>query len=179
MGIFTKHPYRIKYYLKHPIDFFSHYFRDIQCAYQRATKGYCYRDLWSIDVWFLNLFPKMLEEFNQIKQGHPSEITSDDWDLIIDDMIYYFKNANIETTDFINLYEKEYSKISEKKYKFMDFKKIKDSNFYEMIFPELSDEEKNICDNYYKEENLKFEYMKENLKKGFKLWNKYFYNLWD
>lgn len=29
--------------------------RNIKYSYQRVTKGYCDKDLWSIDYWFMNL----------------------------------------------------------------------------------------------------------------------------
>lgn len=39
----------------------------IKHAYQRIKKGYSYRDLWSIDYWFLTVVPNMLEDFSNIK----------------------------------------------------------------------------------------------------------------
>ena len=161
MKIFTHHPYRKKYYLTHPIDFFAHYWRDLKCAYERATKGYCFRDLWSIDDWFLNVFPIMLQDFNKIRNGHPGNITEEEWNTIIEDMIISFKNADEEQTDYLNKYEEEYDKII-----------FKGDNNY-------TDKEKELQKNYYNEENKKFEYRKHNLQKGFQLLNKWFFALWD
>lgn len=160
MKIFTHHPYRKKYYLTHPIDFFAHYWRDLKCAYERATKGYCFRDLWSIDDWFLNVFPMMLQDFNKTRIGHPGNLTEKEWNAIIEDMIISFTNADEEQTDYINKYQKEYDKIFRW-----------DNNY--------TNKEKELQEHFYNEEHKKFEYRKHNLQKGFQLLNKWFFALWD
>lgn len=38
---------------------------------QRGKKGYCDEDLYSIDAWFIDIFPRMLEEFIECKRGYP------------------------------------------------------------------------------------------------------------
>lgn len=35
-------------------------------------KGYFDKDLWSIDSWFMNLMPDMLQQFKYTKHGSPS-----------------------------------------------------------------------------------------------------------
>lgn len=47
-----------------------------KCAKQRAIKGYCYRDLYAIDMWFLNTIPNMLSELVKRgnKIGYPNQI---------------------------------------------------------------------------------------------------------
>ena len=86
------------------------FFRCIKWAWQRATKGYCDKDLWSIDEWFLSIMPDMLEGFKKTRIGYPGELSKafDDkldedtlnklgnemWDKILDDMIRLMKEAN-------------------------------------------------------------------------------------
>ena len=41
MGIFTRTGYNKKYCILHPWKVVMHKCRDIQCAWQRAIKGYC------------------------------------------------------------------------------------------------------------------------------------------
>ena len=53
MGIFTRTGYNKKYCILHPWEVIMHKWRVIQCAWQRATKGYCSRDVWAIDDWGL------------------------------------------------------------------------------------------------------------------------------
>ena len=178
MNIFTRHPYRKKYYLTHPIEFFSHYWYDLKCAYQRATKGYCYRDLWNIDNWFLNVFPNMLNEFNKIKNSYPSKLENEkEWTNIINELVYYLKNADTEQTDFKHKYDEEYSKLVSKEFK--EALNIKEDNCIRMIFPNKTEYEENLTKNYYEQESLKQKYMEDNLKKAFELWHKWFYALWD
>lgn len=46
--------------------------RNIKYSFQRATKGYCDKDLWDIDNWFMNLMPDMLQQFKDTKHGSPN-----------------------------------------------------------------------------------------------------------
>lgn len=43
----------------------------IKFKIQKAKKGFCDYDLYSIDLWFINIFPKMLEEFINCTCGCP------------------------------------------------------------------------------------------------------------
>ena len=52
------------------------FFKEIKYAFQRIKKGYCDRDLFSIDHRFLNIMPKMLEEFSKDTLKLPSKIAS-------------------------------------------------------------------------------------------------------
>lgn len=88
--IFTK-PYEAWYRLDKK---FIHHCRDIQCAWQRATKGYCYRDLWNIDFWFVNIMPKMLKDFEKITCGFPMGMTREEWSDILNEMIETFEKSD-------------------------------------------------------------------------------------
>lgn len=46
-------------------------FRKLKWRHQRAKKGYCDEDIWSIDYWFFDKFPKMLIELRECKHGVP------------------------------------------------------------------------------------------------------------
>ena len=62
----------------------------IKHCYQRITKGYSYRDLWNIDMWFLNTFPKMLEDFKKVTPGYPGYMTQEEYYAVLDRMIFLF-----------------------------------------------------------------------------------------
>ena len=51
-----------KPYIKTPITTIKGFFKNLKWAWQRATKGYCEKDVWNIDSWFLSIIPYMLEE---------------------------------------------------------------------------------------------------------------------
>ena len=45
---------------------------DVICIYQRLRYGYCYRDIWSIDQWFLTVVPNMIHDLRVNSHGYPS-----------------------------------------------------------------------------------------------------------
>lgn len=132
-----------------------------RCARQRARKGFCYRDIWEIDSWFLQIMPRMLEKF---KSNH---ISFPIWTL----EEYYDKNSDdilISKDDFCkHLYYFENKKLYEIADKWCRnrWKEILER----MIF--LFDESTNDDNDY--------EYQEKCRKEGLELFVKYFDNLWD
>ena len=55
------------------------FFRGFKYAYQRATKGYCDYDLFSISDWFLEMFPNMLKEFSDGTHSYPWDMEEKEW----------------------------------------------------------------------------------------------------
>ncbi len=49
----------------------KNFLKKIKFKFQRAKKRYCDYDLYSIDLWFINIFPKMLNEFIECTCGCP------------------------------------------------------------------------------------------------------------
>ena len=39
---------------------------------RRTVHGYCYRDIWSIDRWFLTVVPNMIHDLRVNSHGYPS-----------------------------------------------------------------------------------------------------------
>ncbi|MBQ7154016.1 MAG: hypothetical protein IJR85_00460 [Synergistaceae bacterium] len=79
---------------------------DVRYSWQRIRYGYCEYDLWSIDRWFLDIMPRMLEEHKATRHGSPvvneADTGSDEaltkaWDEILDRMIFLFREASEET----------------------------------------------------------------------------------
>lgn len=42
-----------------------------KCANQKTVNGYCYRDIFSICGWFVEIIPNMLVELNKVNKGYP------------------------------------------------------------------------------------------------------------
>ena len=168
--------------------------QDLKHIYQRARKGYSYRDLWSIDDWFMEIMPKMLTDFKKNLNGCPSHfIINDDgtrdkdiengmkdWEDIIDRMIFCFKEMNDDTCSMKNEYEDEYHK---QLYKPNEGKSVKDwfiknenENTYRLNKGEVEPE---LEENYGKKIFEIEEYKDKMKNEGFELFNKYFWNLWD
>lgn len=83
MNVLKDFPYSKRYYWTHPWKFFKECWLNLQNAWMRATKGYCYTDLWNTDDWFLTIFPKMLRHLakdHQAYPGSPPFDTSEKWE---------------------------------------------------------------------------------------------------
>lgn len=64
--------YESDYSIRRPISSIRQLFRDLKCCLDRIRKGYCVKDLWEIDTWFLRIMPEMLEEFDRRKNSYPN-----------------------------------------------------------------------------------------------------------
>lgn len=69
-------------------------------AWQRAWKGYDYRDSFSLDFMFLQRIVPILKDFRENNVGlfydHDKQrnLTEEETNSIIDEMIYHFENSN-------------------------------------------------------------------------------------
>lgn len=63
--------YPVKFYLKKPWRWFRELKWNIQNAWQRTTKGYCYIDWANFDMWFKEIAPKMLRDMAMHGRGYP------------------------------------------------------------------------------------------------------------
>lgn len=99
---------------------FSH---DMEMAKQRVTQGFCDRDLWDIGGWFLCLMPVMLQRYKDTRHGSPgclgenytdtdgivkNDTCHAEWDKILDEMIFLFREAVEETCSRKNPYDGEH-----------------------------------------------------------------------
>lgn len=104
MNILKYYPYRRLYYLICPWKFVSQTFRNIKYAWQRATRGYCDYDRYSIDSWFFYTVEPMLREFKEHCYSHPYDLTEDEWSACLSEIIAAFEEAN---RNFDNPYDIE------------------------------------------------------------------------
>lgn len=99
MSIFTKSSYSKKYLLTHPWCILRHLKEDIVCAWQRASKGYCYRDLWEINNWFLDIMSRMITEFKETTHGYPLDFKDlKEWKNELGQLSFLLKSAHGETS---------------------------------------------------------------------------------
>lgn len=192
-----------------PLRHIKRWCRNIKHACQRIRYGYCDRDVWSIDWWFLSVVPNMLEDLKDTTHGYPSEPGDvshaligtgepeevDDegkekWREILSEMIFLFREANSDTCTRENLYEKEYQKAYkefDKKYGLFgeklltqedkaEKKRTGNTRMYTLWdVPEYKD----IAERYH-EERVKIDAYRDECKtKGLKLFDQWFWNLWD
>ena len=68
-------------------------------AFERVKDGYDSRDVFSLDYSFLLRYEKILKDFRKYNNGHPCNMTEEEWNKILDDMIYhlhYMIEENVE-----------------------------------------------------------------------------------
>ena len=172
MGIFTRTGYNKKYLLTHPWELIFHYGRDLKWAWQRATKGYCFRDLWNINDWFIELIPRMLMEFKERNYSYPENFkTPDEWSEILDNMIFCFNEANPERCSLKNEYKYDCN------FEFVSSEN--NSNFSTLHITYPTDADKKNSDLHYQRELELYDYREEKLKEGLNLFSKYFQDLWE
>ncbi len=78
--------------------------REIKFAYQKITRGYCDRDVWSMDIFFFETFSKMLRQLKRDTHSYPgfNGMTMRKWKGILTKMINGFDaGVQIGNMDFI------------------------------------------------------------------------------
>lgn len=169
---------------------------DIICIYQRIRYGYCYRDTWSIDQWFLTVVPNMIHDLRVNSHGYPGFFEGPEeenirkWDRILKRMEFLFREANEDTCRKKNPYEAEHNlaqEAFEAKYGMFGEKlKTEEEIAREMRehkhrlymmddVPEYAE----ISKKWLAAEGELREYRDRCLKQGMELMTKYFRNLWD
>lgn len=145
---------------------------NIKHMHQRIKKGYSFRDVYSMDEWFLTVIPNMIKDLNETKFGYPMSVTNEEWEEILNRIIFCFRECDEKTCSIKNEYKENYHKAF-----FGEFSKEKTLNgLLKINFPEVP---KELEDKYMNRCN-EIEKYRENMKnEGFDLLKKYFWNLWD
>ena len=60
--------------------------QELKYRRQRAKRGWSVKDTWSIDYWFLDVMPKMLEYLKEHHIGFPSEIQKEYFEAHSDEL---------------------------------------------------------------------------------------------
>ena len=136
---------------------------------QRTKKGYCGEDLYSIRDWFLETVPYMLDEFAEKTIGYPGFLqvnnvheTDDDalmeeWRKIIREISFHFHEAQ-EPTKEVNQYQEEFDNC--------------------WMTKENKEKTDKLFNKWAKREREIESYQEKELRKGMRMFTKYFYDLW-
>lgn len=65
--------------------------RSLRFLYQRHTRGWDDSETWSLDHSLAKMIAPRLKQFKRIKAGAPSDITEEQWEAILDEMIEAFE----------------------------------------------------------------------------------------
>lgn len=172
---------------------------------QRAERGYADTDVWNLFEWFMEMIVPMLKQFREGHNASPSylgenytdengilqnDTCHDEWDKILDRMIFLATEMNEDTCQRKNPLEEKYRKASEEfstKYGLFGEKLLTDEDKAEAMetgcvkmytmsnVPEYSA----LVDEYMDEERKIDEYRVSCKNEFFKLFSEHFYSLWD
>ena len=68
--------------------------RKLKWRCQRFVRGWADEDTWDINWWFIETLLPMLKKFKEENNGHPFELSEEEWDKVLDDMIYYLEGMD-------------------------------------------------------------------------------------
>lgn len=110
-----KYAFRPRYYLTHPIEFLKETKTNIISAWLRATRGYCYSDIWNWNTWFLEVTPPMLRHMADCGTAYPGHEPFDtpekwnDWLHSVADVLESLQEENWESR---NEFAEEFYQLS-------------------------------------------------------------------
>lgn len=119
---FTYYPYRWRYYIKKPWEFFEDTWLNLKAAWQRATRGWADRDTWNLDSYLLDILPEMISHLGENTHGFPIDFpTYESWqDYLQNEIVIPLQNAREEQTTQKNEYNAEYFNLSSSSGRFLN-----------------------------------------------------------
>lgn len=178
----------------------------IRWSRQRIVRGYADCDKWSMYSYLQNLIPDMLQDLRDKRHGSPgylgknytnadgilvNDTCHEEWDMILDRMIFLWRESNESTCIRKNPYDYEYQKAHKEfteKYGLLGEKLQTVEELEENrkcgggrtihFMKELS-EYKEISDKYDVEERKLEEYRNKSKDDALDMMKKYFFDLWD
>jgi len=64
---------------------------DLRFLFQRLTKGYADRECWNLFYYHARWLVPRLKRLKEISHGYPVSLTEQEWDAILDKMIWAFE----------------------------------------------------------------------------------------
>lgn len=139
-------------------DFLRDIPKEIEWFFQRGIRGYSDRDVWDVSNWFENTVIPMLEQLQKTKHGYPMDMTEEQWNIVLKNMIDCFKESTERYCSEKNEYTEDYL-----------------TSLYENNQKKCDEIEKK----WMRRENEITKYKIKMKNKAFKLFSKHFYDLWD
>lgn len=170
---FTYYPYRWRYYIKKPWKFIEDTWLNLKAAWQRATRGWADRDVWSLCHHLLDIMPEMVDHLSNHAYGYPGEYhgfpTYESWiKFLREEIAAPLRCANEDQKFQINEYEEELLSYP------MNFVKEK-NGFTSIQFTEPDELRKKWCE---REKEIN-EWRQKELERAFSAMAKNWFSLWD
>jgi len=80
----------VYYFWDCPIEWLKDLPRRIKHGFQKLYKGYGDNETWSLDYEIAKFTYKRLKRFKELDNGHPGDLTWEEWDKCLDKMIKAF-----------------------------------------------------------------------------------------
>lgn len=190
---FDRETYRQEWRGKKMTGVFQQFCRDFRYSRQRVFKGYCDYDLFSIYDWFLEIIRPMLLEFKETRHGSPVQENSlsqavflgekerdqdihKNWDAVLDRLIFLFGEADEASCSRDNPYTDDYMKAFNAVW---ERTKEEEPGKHVVHFPDEFPEYRELAENYNRAEKELIQYRKSCKDEAFRLFSKWFYDLWD
>ncbi len=184
----------------------KHFRKCIRWSLQRIARGYADCDKWNMYGYLQNLIPDMLQDLREDRHGSPgylgenytnedgilvNDTCHEEWNKILDRMIFLWRESNEDTCTMKNPYEEEHSKAHEEfieKYGLLGEKLQTEEELAEnqkrggggtVHFMDELLEYKEISDKYLEEERKLEKYRNESKDKAMDMLKQYFFSLWD
>lgn len=146
LNVFEKAPYRWWQIWK----IIKFYFGTLKCAWQRMTNGYCYRDVYDLSEFYLELFSASLNELSKTAHGYPVDFEDmETWQNYLKEMADHFLAAS--------------TNIQYMTQRVLNHENLSEDNAQELIKAVMND-------NKYREEHLD---------KALNMFKERFYDLWN
>lgn len=174
LSVFTPAPYG-KWQIHKKIIWF---FRSLKCAWQRATKGYCYRDTWDLDHFYTQLFIDSITSFRNNLHGAPCDLydekndSIEKWENYLDEMVSHFYNSLEENEVQKNEYEENFHKLNP-----LEFIHNEDGSCTMKQYeePEAIEARKK----FFERDKEIAQWRKDEVNKGLDMLKERFWHLWD
>lgn len=183
----------------------KHMRKCIRWSYQRITRGYADCDWWDMYSYLQRLLPDMLQDMRDHRNGSPAYLGENytneagilvndtchqEWDKILDCMIYLWKESDEDTCSRKNPYGEACDKAREEfetEYGFWGEKLQTDEETEETrkngsrTIHTMSEvpKYKEISDKYFEEERKMEEYRRKCKDEAMDMLKEHFYALWD
>lgn len=178
----------------------------IYWSWQRIVRGYADCDKWNMYRYLQNLIPDMLQDLRDNRHGSPgylgknytdvdgilmNDTCHEEWNKILDNMIFLQKESNEYTCTRKNPFEEEYRKAHEEftdKYGFLGEKLQTETELEEnrkrggggtVHFMDELPEYKEISDKYFEEARKLDEYRNRAKNEALDMLKEYFSDMWD
>lgn len=176
LSVFTSSPYPKWQLYNH----MKHFMRNVKYAWQRATKGYCDRDLWNLDKFYSQLFEDSLVDFAGTTHGAPDKYFSageeneiEPWQERLHDIALCFRVFNAREEMLPNPYRDEMMELS-------SLRLLKNEDgLTEMKETNESEYFKELSRLYFEREKENDKAVEDSVAEGFEMLKEDFFSLWD